>query len=228
MGQNFSCLNRIIALLVATVLITSALLPISALAEEKKSADQKKKTADKTKKQSVKKTPADEKKKLKPGLQPFTPKSKPEEPAKTTPDKPKLQTKSSTSSLDMTGKWAGIAVWSAAFDYYDPNIGSYREVCRYQGNFVLNLIQNGNVATGNAALGNVQVTQGRNMDVCAEEGLSTLGAVNVKVFGSGFSGTVGGLNIKGSITSDLMNGQVSGSLGGEIGVDGKFTGNRVS
>jgi len=218
------CLNRLVAISVATILITSVLLPVSALAEEKKSAEQKKKS---DKKPSVKKTPTSEKKKLKPGLQPFTPKSKPEEPAKTKPDKPKLQTKSSTASLDLTGKWTGTAVWSAAFDYYDSNIGSYREVCMYQGNFVLVLNQNGNSVTGNAALSNVQVTQGRNMDVCAEEGFSTLGAVDAKIFGSGFSGTVGGLGIKGSVTSDLMNGQVSGSLGGEVGIDGKFTGNRV-
>lgn len=219
------CLNRLIALLIATILITSVLLPTSAFAEEKKSTEQKKKT-DKTKKPAVKKTPT-EKKKLKPGMQPFTPKSKPEEPAKYTPDKPKLQTKSATPTLNLSGKWTGIATWSASFDYYDPNIGSYREVCMYQGNFVMTLNQNGNSVTGNAALGNVAVIQGRNMDVCAEEGFSTLGAVNAKIFGSGFTGTVGGLNIKGSVTSDLMNGQVSGSLGGEVGINGKFTGNRV-
>jgi hypothetical protein len=225
-------MNCLVALSVATILIMSVLLPVSALAEEKKSTEQKKKSektkkSEKAKKPSVKKTPANDKKKLKPGLQPFTPKSKPEEPAKTKPDKPKLQTKSSTASLDLSGKWTGIAVWSAVFDYYDPDIGSYREVCMYRGNFVLVLNQNGNSVTGNAALNNVQVTQGRNMDVCAEEGFSTLGAVDAKIFGSGFSGTVGGLGIKGSVTSDLMNGQVSGSLGGEVGIDGKFTGNRV-
>lgn len=224
--QNFLCLNRLIAISVATILITSVLLPVSVFAEEKKTTEQKKKTQ-KAKTPTVKKTPTAEKKKLKPGLQPFTAKSKPEEPAKTTQDKPKIQTKSSTASLDLTGKWTGTAVWSAAFDYYDPDIGSYREVCRYQGNFVMALNQNGNSVTGNAALGNVQVTQGRNMDVCAEEGFSTLGAVNAKLFGSGFSGTVGELNIKGSVTSDLMNGQVSGSLGGVVGIDGKFTGNRA-
>jgi hypothetical protein len=96
----------------------------------------------------------------------------------------------------------------------------------YQGSFVLVLNQNGNSVTGNAALGNVAVTQGRNMDVCSEEGFSTLGAVDAKLFGSGFSGTVGGLNIKGSVTSDLISGQVFGSLGGEVSIDGKFKGNR--
>lgn len=218
-------MNRLVAVLIATILVTSILLPAS-FAEEQKSSEKKKKT-DKAKKPVVKKTLTPEKKKLKPGLQPFTPKSKSEEPAKTSPDKPKLQTKSSTSTLDLSGKWTGIATWSAVFDYYDPNIGSYREVCMYQGSFVMVLNQNGNSVTGNAALTNVAVTQGRNMDVCAEEGFSTLGAVNAQVFGSGFSGTVGGLNIRGSVTSDLMNGQVSGSLGGEVGIDGKFTGNRA-
>lgn len=218
-------MNRLVALLVATILIASVLLPISAFAAEKKSIDQKK--ADKVKSPTVKKTPISEKKKLKPGMQPFVPKTKPQEPAKTVPDKPKLQTKSSTSTLSLSGKWTGIATWSASFDYYDPNIGSYREVCMYQGSFVMTLNQNGNSVTGNAALGNVAVIQGRNMDVCAEEGFGTLGAVDAKIFGSGFSGTVGGLNIKGSVTSDLMNGQVSGSLGGEVGINGKFTGNRV-
>ncbi len=222
--RNSLCLNRLVALTVAVILLTSVLLPASVFAEEKKSTEKKKSPV---KKPVVKKIPTVEKKKIKPGLQPFTPKSKPEEPAKTTPEKPKLQTKSSTVSLDLSGKWTGTAVWSTAFDYYDPNIGSYREVCMYSGSFVMVLNQNGNSVTGNAALGNVQVTQGRNMDVCAEEGFSTLGAVNAKLFGSGFSGTVGGLNIKGSVTSDLMNGQVSGSLGGEVGIDGKFTGNRA-
>lgn len=218
------CLNHLVALLIATILITSVLLPISAFAEEKKSAEQKKKT-DKAKNPAVKKT-STEKKKLKPGMQPFTPKSKPEEPAKTKSDRPELKTKSSTATLDLSGKWTGSATWSAAFDYYDPNIGSYREVCMYSGSFVMVLNQNGNSVTGNAALGNVAVTQGRNMDVCVEEGFSTLGAVDAKVFGSGFSGTVGGLNIKGSVTSDLMSGRVSGSLGGEVGIDGQFKGNR--
>jgi len=192
--------------------------------EEKKSTEQKKKTE--KAKLPVKKAPINEKKKLKPGLQPFTPKTKPQEPAKTKPDKPELKTKSSTTTLDMTGKWTGTATWSAAFDYYDPNIGSYREVCMYQGSFVMDLNQNGNSVTGNAALGNVAVIQGRNMDVCSEGGFNTLGAVDAKVFGSGFSGTVGGLNIKGSVTSDLISGKVSGSLGGEVSIDGQFKGNR--
>lgn len=220
-------MNRLIAISIAAVLILSVLLPISSFADEKKSTEQKKKSAEKAKKLSVKKTLTAEKKKLKPGLQPFTSKSKPEEPAKTKPDKPELKTKSSTATLDLSGKWTGIATWSAAFDYYDPNIDSYREVCMYQGSFVMVLNQNGNSVTGNAALNNVQVTQGRNMDVCAEEGFSTLGAVNAKIFGSGFSGTVGELNIKGSVTSDLMSGQVSGSLGGVVSIDGKFKGNRA-
>lgn len=218
-------MNLLVALLLGIILVTSVLLPASALGEEKKSSDQKKKT-EKAKKPLVKKAPESEKKKLKPGLQPFTPKTKPEDPAKTKPDRPELKTKSSTATLDLTGKWTGSATWSAAFDYYDPNIGSYREVCMYSGSFVLDLNQNGNSVTGNAALGNVQVTQGRNMDVCAEGGFSTLGAVDAKVFGSGFSGTVGGLNIKGSVTSDLINGRVSGSLGGEVSIDGQFKGNR--
>lgn len=218
-------MNRLVALLLGIILVTSVLLPASALAEEKKSTDQKKKT-EKAKKPTVKKVPASEKKKLKPELQPFTPKTKAEKPAKTKPDKPELKTKSSTATLDLAGKWTGIATWSAAFDYYDPNIGSYREVCMYQGSFEMVLNQNGNSVTGNAALGNVQVTQGRNMDVCAEGGFSTLGAVDAKIFGSGFSGTVGGLNIKGSVTSDLISGRVSGSLGGEVSIDGQFKGNR--
>lgn len=206
------------------VLVTSVLLPTSVFGEEKKSTEQKKKTE--KAKLPVKKAPINEKKKLKPGLQPFTPKTKPQEPAKTKPDKPELKTKSSTTTLDMTGKWTGTATWSAAFDYYDPNIGSYREVCMYQGSFVMDLNQNGNSVTGNAALGNVAVTQGRNMDVCSEGGFSTLGAVDAKIFGSGFSGTVGGLNIKGSVTGDLISGKVSGSLGGEVSIDGQFKGNR--
>ena len=205
----------------AAILVTSVLLPVSALGEEKKSSEQKKKKIT-----PVKKAPVNEKKKLKPGLQPFTPKIKPEEPAKTKPDRPELKTKSATATLDLTGKWTGTATWSAAFDYYDPNIGSYREVCMYQGSFVMDLNQNGNSVTGNAALGNVAVIQGRNMDVCSEGGFNTLGAVDAKVFGSGFSGTVGGLNIKGSVTSDLISGKVSGSLGGEVSIDGQFKGNR--
>jgi hypothetical protein len=210
--------------LLGIILLSSVLLPASALGEEKKSSEQKKKS-DKAKKPAVKKAPVNEKKMIKPGLQPFTPKTKAEEPAKTKPDRPELKTKPST-TLDLTGRWTGIATWSAAFDYYDPNIGSYREVCMYHGSFVMALNQNGNSVTGNAALDNVQVTQGRNMDVCAEGGFSTLGAVDAKVFGSGFSGTVGGLNIKGSVTSDLISGRVSGSLGGEVSVDGQFKGNR--
>lgn len=216
--MNFSCLN-LVALLVAVILVTSVLLPASVFGEEKKSPEQKKV-------KPVKKAPINEKKKLKPGMQPFTPKTKPEEPAKTKPDKPELKTKSSTATLDLTGKWTGTATWSAAFDYYDPKIGSYREVCMYSGSFVMDLNQNGNSVTGNAALGNVAVTQGRNMNVCSEGGFSTLGAVDAKVFGSGFFGTVGGLNIKGSVTSDLISGKVSGSLGGEVSIDGQFKGNR--
>ncbi|MBI5698242.1 MAG: hypothetical protein HZC29_07165 [Thaumarchaeota archaeon] len=204
--------SQIVAVLVASMLLLSVVLPISADAAEKKIKKQTKEI---------------KKKKLKSGFEPFKPMSKPEEPAKMQQDKTKLQTKSSTKTLDLSGRWSGTAVWSAAFDYYDPDIGSYREVCRYQGSFLLILQQSGNSITGDASLGNVQVTQGRNMDVCAEGGFSTLGAVNAKLFGSGFSGTVGGLGIKGSVTSDLISGQVSGSLGGEVGIDGKFTGNRA-
>ncbi len=208
-----------LAVFLGAMLLLSASTSDSAFAEQK---------------DTKKKTKTAEKKKLKPGFQPLKPKQESEpknltksiKPAKPQPVKPKLHTQGSTTSLDMSGKWEGIATWSASFDYWDPNLGSYREACQYQGNFGMTLTQTGNIVRGGAEITNFKVTGGRNMQVCSEEGLAPLGSVDAKIFGSGFSGKLGLLDVRGTVTSDLIRGQVSGSVG-EITIGGEFTGNRI-
>jgi hypothetical protein len=214
-----TCLNRsVLAVFLGAMLLLSVSMSDSAFAEQK---------------DSKKKSKTAEKKKLKPGFQPLKPKPGLESKSKVEPKsvkpqpaKPKLQTQGSTTSLDMSGKWEGIVKWSASFDYWDPNLGSYREICQYQGNFQMELQQKDNTVSGGVKMTNVEVKGGRSEEACAVD-FATFSNINAKIFGSGFSGTLDGLiDVKGSATSDLIRGQISGSVGEAI-IGGEFTGNRI-
>ncbi|TBR24580.1 MAG: hypothetical protein EPO63_03615 [Candidatus Nitrosotenuis sp.] len=136
-------------------------------------------------------------------------------------EKPKLKTpqQPQTTVRDLSGKWQGITNWSASFDYYPDRV-----TCTYSGNIFFALQQNGNVVTGSITTSNVKVSGGK--DCMAN--LSPAGAINANLFGSGFSGTVGGLlNIDGQFTTDLLRGKFSGTVG-TIDVGGEFTANRAS
>lgn len=124
----------------------------------------------------------------------------------------------------LTGRWQGVANWSASFDYYDGNLGFYRETCNYSGDMVLQLQLIDNSVTGSVQVPSYSVTSATTPEAC-QAGFTLAGAVDATVFGSGFSGTVGVLDIDGQFTTDLLRGQVSGSIGG-VDISGEFTASR--
>lgn len=121
----------------------------------------------------------------------------------------------------LTGRWRGKANWTATYDYYPDTVK-----CKYKGTFTLNLRQKNDDVTGNVSTSNAKVSGDEECD----ENLSPSGAVKFTVFGSGFSGTIGGLIsiTDGQFTSDTMRGSFSGDVGGGVTVTGKFKANRVS
>lgn len=134
---------------------------------------------------------------------------------------------SSTHTPTLTGNYQGTAKWSASFDYYNGNLGSYRENCQYVGNIVLQLQRDGDHVSGNAEVTNYQVVGAIDTSTC-QAGFDLSGAVDAIVFGSGFSGTVGVLDIDGQFTTDLLRGQISGNLGDAVDISGQFTASRVN
>ena len=133
----------------------------------------------------------------------------------------------STHTPTLTGNYQGTAKWSASFDYYNGNLGSYRENCQYAGNIVLQLQRDGDHVSGNAEVTNYQVVGAIDTSTC-QAGFDLSGAVDAIVFGSGFSGTVGVLDIDGQFTTDLLRGQISGNLGDAVDISGQFTASRVN
>lgn len=133
----------------------------------------------------------------------------------------RTQENSQTTVRALTGRWRGKAKWTATYDYYPSPVK-----CKYNGTFILNLRQNQNNVTGNARTKNTKLSG----DEDCFENLSPSGAVSFTVFGSGFSGTVGGLiSINdGQFTSDTMRGSFSGDVGGGVMVRGTFKASRVS
>ncbi|MCE9616986.1 MAG: hypothetical protein K8Q88_01305 [Nitrosarchaeum sp.] len=130
-------------------------------------------------------------------------------------------------SQGLTGTYQGTAKWTASFEYYSPVKGLYKETCWYTGNVLINLTQNGNDVGGSAQVSNQQATADYDSSLC-QSGFTLEGVVNGVVFGSGFSGTVGVLNVDAQFTSDMLRGNVSGDLGGVVAISGEFTSSRIN
>lgn len=145
--------------------------------------------------------------------------------------KPKIKTPTQpqTQSLDLTGNdWKGTAQWSVSFEYYDAELGTYKENCEFVGNIQMGLVQNGNSVTGNLGLSNVQLVRAIRADICNNPNFASFGggSLDIQVFGSGFSGKVGIVNVSGSATTDLLNGKLN--LSDDIvHVGGTFTAQRA-
>ncbi|TAK15771.1 MAG: hypothetical protein EPO37_09630 [Nitrosarchaeum sp.] len=127
----------------------------------------------------------------------------------------------------LTGTYQGTAKWTASFEYYSPVKGLYTETCWYTGNVLINLTQNGNDVGGSAQVSNQEATADYDLSLC-QQGFTLEGVVDGVVFGSGFSGTVGVLNVDAQFTSDMLRGNVFGDLGGVVAISGEFTSSRVS
>lgn len=127
----------------------------------------------------------------------------------------------------LNGKYHGTAKWDASFEYYDKDRGSYHEVCQYSGSITVQLVRDGNHVIGNVDLTDYQLTGAVERSVCDNEAFGFDGSVDVTIFGSGFSGKVGLLDVDGQFTSDLLRGRVSGDYG-DVAITGEFTTNRVN
>lgn len=130
-----------------------------------------------------------------------------------------------SAGIDLTGTWQGNVKGSGSYSYINQKTGNQEQVnCQYSGPITFTLTQNGNDLTGNVAA-TVSITGDPD---CQQVPVYPFqGALSATIFGSGFSGTVGTLNINGQFTSDLLRGTIGGNIG-VIPVQGQFTASRTS
>jgi hypothetical protein len=92
----------------------------------------------------------------------------------------------------------------------------------------MSLIHKGNSVTGNLGLSDVQLVNAIRADVCNNPNFANWGGggFNVQMFGSGFSGKVGIVDVSGSATTDLLSGKLS-LPDDVVQVGGSFTAQRA-
>ncbi len=131
----------------------------------------------------------------------------------------------STTARDLTGHYQGHIQGSFTTDYYGKK-GLEHLNCQYSGTVFIYLAQRGN--NPDLVDGDVQTTGSITGDQDCQyfPGALFQGSLSATVFGSGFSGKVGTLDVNAQFTTDLLRGTFSGDIG-VISTQGEFTASRV-
>lgn len=117
--------------------------------------------------------------------------------------------------IDLTGRWGGTARGTIV-------LSSDQLTCSYSANISLNLQQKGTSLSGPVNVSNISLSG----EGCQAVGFENIqGSLSAIIFGSGFSGTVDILSVKGQFTQDLMRGTYSGGSG-DYSIGGDFTASR--